>query len=334
MTYNEIQTDAIVCWVDGSDPEHAAKRQRTLQNKANKSWHILPAGLTAQRFSDNGELKYCIYSIRKFMPWIRRIFLVTDEQQPSFLTAEACNQLDVQIISHKHIFRNHEAVLPTFNSQSIETAIHRIEGLAEAYIYFNDDVIALQPIQKTDFFCGRKLVLRGRWQPLKKHGTARIIISALLNHIYSALNLRERAMSTLPQYKAAELAGLSKLYIKAPHVPHPVITRTLIDFFHENPDLFEENIKHAFRSMKQFVTQPLAASLEISKGNFILSEEEDYIMIRFSREEMVCEDLKQLITGNYKFVCLQGLDCASMEARNEITEFLEDRIFGTPITHF
>ena len=43
-------------------------------------------------------------------------------------------------VTHEDIFPN-KSHLPTFSSPAIEAHIHRIPGLSQRYIYFNDDVM-------------------------------------------------------------------------------------------------------------------------------------------------------------------------------------------------
>jgi hypothetical protein len=55
---------------------------------------------------------------------------------------------------------NHKAIwplealsgLPTYNSMAIETNMHRIEGLAEHFVYANDDMLFLEPLEPKDFY--------------------------------------------------------------------------------------------------------------------------------------------------------------------------------------
>lgn len=42
--------------------------------------------------------------------------------------------------------------LPTFNSHTIELNFHRIEGLEEHFVYFNDDEFIIKNVKKEDFF--------------------------------------------------------------------------------------------------------------------------------------------------------------------------------------
>ena len=92
--------------------------------------------------------RYSLRSIEKFAPWILKVFIVTNGQVPDWLDA---NHPKVQIIPHELIFPN-KSVLPTFSSSAIEMNLHRIPGLSEHFIYFNDDVFLGQPVYPYDFY--------------------------------------------------------------------------------------------------------------------------------------------------------------------------------------
>ena len=47
---------------------------------------------------------------------------------------------------------NTEKYLPTFNANTIELNLHRIEGLAEQFVYFNDDMFITDHVKPEDFF--------------------------------------------------------------------------------------------------------------------------------------------------------------------------------------
>jgi UDP-N-acetylglucosamine-lysosomal-enzyme len=114
---------------------------------------------TTERFIDFNELKYSLRSIEKFAPWIRNIFIVTNGQIPNWL-----NQTNsrVKIITHQQIFKNKNH-LPTFASPSIESQIHRIEGLSEEFIYLNDDIFFASPITKNDFRINKQPFIHLAW---------------------------------------------------------------------------------------------------------------------------------------------------------------------------
>ena len=123
--------DAVITWVDGSDPRHAASMRKYGKAVSFKEDDV--AGAT--RFASNGEVEWCVASIRKFAPFVRTIYIVTDNQDPHIPDGS----IPVKIIDHKELFKGYEEFLPVFNSISIESMTWRIPGLAEHYIEFNDD---------------------------------------------------------------------------------------------------------------------------------------------------------------------------------------------------
>jgi hypothetical protein len=54
-------------------------------------------------------------------------------------------------VDHKEIFGG-RGRLPTFNSHAIETQLHHIRGLAEHFLYLNDDVFVGRPVSPRLFF--------------------------------------------------------------------------------------------------------------------------------------------------------------------------------------
>ena len=126
--------DAVITWVDGAGPNY----QRKLKKYLNDSNTIRKQYLQAN------EICFCIASIIKYAPFIRKIFVVTDNQTPDLNSIKDFIPLDrVVIIDHKNVFENYERFLPTFNIRSIDAVLHRIKGLSEKFIYFNDDMLSL-----------------------------------------------------------------------------------------------------------------------------------------------------------------------------------------------
>lgn len=135
--------DAVITWVDGSDAEFLARREAHRHHDT--SGKI--AANNAARYQSHDEIRYCVRSIRTYAPWIRTIYIVTNGQVPNWFDAD---QDRVKIVSHQEIIP--DEYLPTFNSHVIESCLHRIPGLSEHFVYFNDDVMLLQPAKPTDFF--------------------------------------------------------------------------------------------------------------------------------------------------------------------------------------
>lgn len=155
-----MEIDLVYLWVDGNDPEWIKKKQQAT-NTASDNSEMNSVG----RYADNEELKYSIRSAEKYIPWIRRIFIVTDSQIPEWLNTA---NPKIRVVDHKEIMPLE--ILPTFNSPVIEYHLYKIPDLTEHFLYANDDMFFNAPI-KPDFFFARdgypilrlKRKALGRW---------------------------------------------------------------------------------------------------------------------------------------------------------------------------
>ncbi|MFG2999733.1 stealth conserved region 3 domain-containing protein [Streptomyces sp. NPDC048340] len=138
----EFPVDAVYTWVDGDDPAWAARKAAA----KGEAYHAESA--SDARFLSRDELRYSIRSLHLFAPWIRNVYVVTDDQVPAWMRTDVPG---FQVVSHREIFRN-PADLPTFNSHSIESQLHHIPGLAEHFLYFNDDMFIGRPVTPHTFF--------------------------------------------------------------------------------------------------------------------------------------------------------------------------------------
>lgn len=138
--------DAVWTWVDGSDPLWRDRR-----DSARRSLGIPVSEANDDddvRFRDRDELRYSMRSVAMYAPWIRRHYLVTDDQVPDWLDSE---HPGITVVSHRDIFTD-QTVLPNFNSHSIGSQLHHIQGLAEQFLVMNDDVFLARPLPPGQFF--------------------------------------------------------------------------------------------------------------------------------------------------------------------------------------
>ena len=135
--------DLVYMWVDGNDPKWLEKKNYW-QNKLNAS---NPYAVSKARWHDRDELKYSLRSVALYLPWVRNIFIVTDNQVPAWLNT---NHPKIKIIDHKDIFP--QDALPVFNSMAIEARIPYIPGLSEHFILSNDDFFVNTPLPPDFFF--------------------------------------------------------------------------------------------------------------------------------------------------------------------------------------
>jgi hypothetical protein len=75
---NNSTIDIVITWVDGNDPLH----QQKMQNYLSSSQQISDDINGPTRFRCEGEIMYCVASILRFAPFVRKVFIVTDNQDP------------------------------------------------------------------------------------------------------------------------------------------------------------------------------------------------------------------------------------------------------------
>lgn len=131
--------DFVILWVDGNDPKWQVKKNQYRSDDDNLN--------SVERYRDYGMLKYWFRMVEVNAPWVNKIHLVTDHQVPTWLDT---NHPKIHIVNHEDFMPLD--TLPTFNSNAIQMYIHKIEGLAENFVLFDDDMFIVKPIVETDFF--------------------------------------------------------------------------------------------------------------------------------------------------------------------------------------
>jgi hypothetical protein len=138
--------DVVYTYVQ-PDPDWQERKEQLFQENYNPEIHNIDCNVRC-RFQNRNELQFSIRSVQKFLPFVRNIYIVTDNQTPAWYEKDAFP--NIKIIDHKMIFPI-EDDLPTFNSHSIEANLHRIPGLSENFIYLNDDVFIGEECSYEDF---------------------------------------------------------------------------------------------------------------------------------------------------------------------------------------
>lgn len=133
-----MKIDFVLAWVDGSDPEWVRSRNH----------HCKPGHeINEAEYRDWDILKYWFRAAEAYAPWVNRIHFVTCGQTPEWMNT--ANE-KLNLVHHQDFIP--EAYLPTFNSHTIELNFHRIPGIAEHFVYFNDDMFLNSNTVPEDFF--------------------------------------------------------------------------------------------------------------------------------------------------------------------------------------
>lgn len=112
-----------------------------------------PEAANDARFASRDELRYSLRSLEKYADFVNHVYLVTDDQCPEWLRRDHPR---LTVVDHREIFPD-DALLPTFNSHSIESRLHHVPGLSEHYIYMNDDFLFGRRVDGSNFFLANGL---------------------------------------------------------------------------------------------------------------------------------------------------------------------------------
>ena len=310
-TIHSFDIDVVITWVDGNDPLLNAKRAAYIRPEEASEKDIA----APTRYANRGEIHWCVRSINKFMPWVHRIYIVTDGQDP-----KVESQIPVEIVDHQVIFRGYEQYLPTFNSLSIEAMLWRIPDLNEHFIYFNDDLLVCRSIGPEVFFpseghinChGHKAsIFRTKaWFSLKRL----LGHSCRVNHVQQMMD-------------AAETVGGNGSFIRLAHTPHPILKSTLQQFYESHPQHLIQNIRNRFRSSEHFRTDEICYMQLWNEGKLHLRPVRPVLMRYYSKKGMMRLEwtLHRVTKTDSKicFACFYALDQVTDEIYARIKQFVQ-----------
>lgn len=311
--------DAVITWVNGDDPKHQEKLKRYLPSEPGggiKARYIHPT-----RFKGLFELWFCVKLIRKNAPWIDTIHLVTDNQRPKWLTDKEAEALNIALVDHSVIFSGFEDYLPTFNSRTIETALHRIPGLSNEFLYFNDDVFLVRPTEEKDYFDGSLPI----WRCVRESRIKRIKkLRKTMKNMARKWGIswyRDGLVSTGEETK--NVLGPGKLFQLA-HAPHP-FNRSHMAAIVEKNALIEANLGHRFRNREQIKPLPLIANEGIRRARGMAGPRDWYYIDFDHHDNKTIEKRikKCLATPSIRSSCVQSLDVADQAGRDMIKNFLQ-----------
>ncbi|MFI6578095.1 stealth conserved region 3 domain-containing protein [Nocardiopsis sp. NPDC050513] len=308
----DFPVDVVYTWVDGDDPEHAAKRARHRGDDA-----ATGLAANASRFTDRDELRYSLRSLRMYAPFVRHVYLVTDNQVPSWLDADAEG---ITVVDHRDIFTDHDA-LPTFNSHAIGTRLHHIAGLSEHYLYFNDDVFLARPVGAEDFF--------------HANGIAQLPFSPFQFGVGQPVQGEVAPNSAGKNVRALFTEEFGRqITHKFKHTPHPQIRQVMLELEDRYAQEVERTTRSRFRALSDV---GFAATMHhhyaLLTGRAVPGE------FRMRYVDIGAPDARQRLdqldaTDEVDFFCLNDLDTppeAQETVNRMVREFLQARFpFPSP----
>ena len=263
---NEI--DIVIPWVDGNDPEWQAEKRK--YNPA----EVIPGSETHYRNWDN--LQYWFRSIEAYAPWVRNIHFITWGHLPDWLNID---HPKLHIVNHKDYIP--EQYLPTFSVRAIELNMHKISGLSEKFIYFNDVMFLCKPLKEKDFFRNDlpcdiaalnvhcyalsrqiQIVATRDYGVINEHFDMKKVLKEnffkWFRLDYGSVLLRTLCLAGSPRFPG--------FYI--PHTPQSFLKSTFEKVWNAEYDVLDETCSHKFRELTD-VNQWLMKEWQLASGNFV-----------------------------------------------------------------
>lgn len=323
------QIDFVLPWVDGSDPEWLAKK-----NRYRSAYTGLVAAGTNQ-YRDWGLLRYWFRGVEKFAPWVHKVYFVTDGQCPSWLNRD-CKKL----VCVTHADYIPEEYLPTFNSHVIELNLNRIPSLSGHFVYFNDDTYLLRPVRPALFFQNGLPVHPAGLQPIIPAKTN----SLLMNHIYANMvylinchfDMKESIRQNRGKWLSLRRYGLkgyvSNMFLSQyneavgftnEHMPVPVLKSVMDTVWKEEYAVLHETGTHRFRT-DQDVSQYLFRYWDLASGRFVPIAPEKVGRYYALHGLSDCANLREIIEGQRtNIVCINDVCDRDSEVDSIISSLTE-----------
>lgn len=331
MMQTDNRTDAVITWVDGNDPAWTRERDRYAAQP-----------VAGKYFRDWGTVKYVLRGIETFMPWIDTVHFVTWGHTPAWLD-RSCGKLHV--VEHADFFA-HPSHLPVFNSNAIEANLHRIPGLADRFVYFNDDMLVLKPAPRERFFRGglpmdflvqgiprkgwlyRKLrsneayvdIVQNELRLLNTRFPKRELLRTSPRLFYSSAYARKDVCANL----LCNLLWRDFAWLKLYHHPQPYLKSSLLLAHELYGDVLDAVSARRFRS-RQDVCQYIYRDVQLASGSFVPYTPDDTFCLNIHSRDCLWQNRAKIARA--RFFCANDsphLPAHGFEpARALLTDILE-----------
>lgn len=259
-----MKIDFVVPWVDGSDSEWLAERQK-YSNK-----------IIQNDYRDWGLFKYWFRSIEKYAPWVNKVYFITYGHLPTWLNI---NHPKLVIVNHKDYIP--EEYLPTFSANCIELNLHRIQGLSEHFVYFNDDTYLCNMTKPRDFFVDglpTDTAIINPVAPARYDTICNMMVNniGIINDNFNKKKVMLRDFWKWFNVKYGKLNLLNLIFLPwgnwpgllQQHLPSSLLKSSYEELWNEHYDILNNASLNHVRNFKVDVNQWLIKEWQIAKGNF------------------------------------------------------------------
>lgn len=328
QTNQTSDIDFVIAWVDGSDKAWLDEKSKYQADK-------MCEDDSSVRYRDWDNLRYWFRAVERYAPWVRKVHFVTWGHIPQWLNEE---HPGLHIVRHEDFIP--QEYLPTFNSHTIELNLHHIEGLAEQFVYFNDDMFLNRPVQPEDFFknglpcdiMGLDCIAFGRNSAgyfnandvglINDHFDVR---TSFRKHKWKWLNVRygiKVPVRTLFLQKKGYFTGF---YYQ--HITSNFLKQTFTEVWQQEKEVLEATCRCRFRSVTN-VNQWLMKYWQLAQGNFMPRKKKSGMCFQIKDDVSWVTDA--ICTNRYDIICINDnaatvdFDRAKKEIVNAFAEKFPD----------
>lgn len=324
MNDSNEKIDFVIIWVDGNDREWR-------NEKAKYDGSAIGADDSEVRYRDWDNLQYWFRGVEKFAPWVNKIHFVTWGHLPKWLDT---TNPKLNIINHRDYIP--KKYLPTFNANTIELNLHRIEGLAEQFVYFNDDMFITSPVKATDFFKDGKprdvFALNAIYFEKKSVGYLNANNMEIINSNFKQKDVMKKDFlkwyhpiygirNVLKTMFFSQYPWFSGFYYN--HLPSNFLKQTFEIIWDKEEEILDATCMDKFRS-KSNVNQWLIKYWQLVSANFIPSSPKIGRCFHI-RDKRFQATLDAICTGKYKLICINDTIHISdfEEQKNKVIQAFE-----------
>lgn len=304
----EQKIDFVIPWVDGNDPAWQAEKRKYEPEDKIKDYN------GECRYREWGTLKYWFRGVEKFAPWVNQVHFITCGHMPDFLNTE---HPKLHIVKHSDYIP--EQYLPTFSANPIEVNIHRIESLAEQFVYFNDDMFLVGETNSADFFENGLPGDQGILAPILPN-----VGNGLIQHVeLNDMLIINRHFNKRESFEKNKEKWFTPLYgemlhrteildywnsftgFYVPHTQQALLKSTMEEVWQKEPGILMKTSEHRFRTSED-VNQYLFKYWQLAAGNFVpRARFGQYFSLQDHSVEEIFEKIR---TNAYKTVCLNDTE--------------------------
>lgn len=302
--------DFVITWVDGNDPEW--QKEKALWSKDTST-----SDARAIRYREWDTLRYWFRGIEKYAPWVNKVHFVTWGHLPEWLNTD---NPKLNIVNHTDYIP--EEYLPTFSSHPIELNLHRIPGLSDHFVYFNDDFYLTAPVTPKDFF------VKGVPCDSLEETAVQLSNKNLMIYVNSNDILFTNRQFNKPEVKKRLFwkwyslrtpgvalrnllrAGISRKFfmgLNLHHLPQAYRKDTFEKVWAADPEWLSETCSHKFRDYRD-VSQCVFKFWQLASGDFYPYDKRKhgYFFAGGNHPEKAAKAIR---TKQYKFICYNdGVD--------------------------